>query len=127
MGAAQHQHVGAGLAQLAHRGFYGGAQGGAFQLAALDQGDPLGAGPQQDAHLGRFTRCTRAANLRLASVPVVANTPITPLAVRWAAGLMAGSTPITIRPGWRARRSAMAAAVAVLQATTMALASRSTK
>ena len=66
------------------------------------------------------SRCTRAANLRLASVPVVANTPITPLAVRWAAGLMAGSTPITIRPGWRARRSAMAAAVAVLQATTMA-------
>ena len=55
MGAAQHQHVGAGLAQLAHRGFYGGAQGGAFQLAALDQGDPLGAGPQRDAHLGRFT------------------------------------------------------------------------
>ncbi|MNJ70833.1 hypothetical protein D3C77_673190 [compost metagenome] len=63
----------------------------------------------------------------LAKVPVVANTPTTPLCVRCAAGLIAGSTPMMIRSGWRWRSGAMAAAVAVLQATTMALAWRETK
>ncbi|CUI82805.1 Uncharacterised protein [Achromobacter ruhlandii] len=73
------------------------------------------------------SRRTRAANLGLASVPVVAKTPTTPLRVRCAAGLMAGSTPMMTRSGWRARNVAMAAAVAVLQATTIALAWRDTR
>ncbi|SSW73631.1 hypothetical protein AVE30378_05977 [Achromobacter veterisilvae] len=73
------------------------------------------------------SRWISAANLGLARVPVVANTPTTPLWVRCAAGLMAGSTPMMSSPGWRCRSGAMAAAVAVLQATTMALAWRDTK
>src|SRR6218665_2680939 len=60
-------------------------------------------------------------NLALPSVPRVPITPTWPVCVSARAGLSAGSRPTSGRPGWRWRSSSMAAAVAVLQATTSAL------
>ncbi|MOA22269.1 hypothetical protein D3C78_1428160 [compost metagenome] len=67
-------------------------------------------------------RSSRAAKRALFRVPVVASTPTTPLRVAAAAGLTAGSMPTMGSPGCRSRSSATAATVAVLQATTNALA-----
>ena len=51
-------------------------------------------------------------------VPAVASTPITPVFELRAAGLIAGSIPMNLT-GNSSRRTEIAAAVAVLQATTM--------
>ncbi len=49
----------------------------------------------------------------------MASTPITLLEVTAAAGFTAGSMPTKVRCGWSERSRSMAAAVAVLQASTM--------
>lgn len=67
-------------------------------------------------------RSSNAANFALFNVPVVASTPTTPERVASAAGLTAGSIPTSGRSGYSRRSSAMPAAVAVLHATTNALA-----
>jgi len=55
----------------------------------------------------------------LRAVISVASTAMRPLWLAAAAGLTPGSTPTTAMAGWRWRRAVMAAAVAVLQATTI--------
>ena len=88
-------------------------------------GRPTRGGPQQDAHLGRFT-LHQGGELAAGQRAGGGEHADHAAGGQVGGGLMAGSTPITIRPVARAR-SAMAAAVAMLQATTMALAPRSTK
>ena len=65
---------------------------------------------------------TTSSYSRPPKVAGVASTPTTPLRVAWAAGLTAGTIPMKGICGKVARRWARAAAEAVLQATTTALA-----
>ena len=68
-----------------------------------------------------------AQNFSSRKVTLVAMTRMRPPACRSAASFRAGSMPMMILSGYWARRDSMAAAVAVLQATTMALIPRGRK
>ena len=124
--AAEHDGVGAGLEQRSYKSGDQAPGGFARQIAALDCFGQSGRG-LGDPMTSWAKSSSRAAKRELWRVPTVARIPTTPLRVAATAGFTAGSMPMMGTSGHAVRSVAAAAAVAVLQAITNALAPRPNK